>query len=106
MHAVPFWFALQSMKIKPWQIQGIRCFCNANGIESAKGSFSQGFLYLGTDALFKKLLQAFVLDVMVTLEVGADLGAVKFEIMNSNLKFENNWISIHDENDNLIESPI
>jgi hypothetical protein len=43
---------------------------------------------------------------MVTLEVGADLGAVKFEIMNSNLKFENNWISIHDENDNLIESPI
>jgi hypothetical protein len=32
MHAVPFWFALQSMKIKPWQIQSIRCFCNANGI--------------------------------------------------------------------------
>ena len=62
MDAVPFWFALQSMKIKPWQIQGIRCFCNANGIESAKGSFSQGFLYFGTDALFKKLLQAFVLE--------------------------------------------
>lgn len=45
-------------------------------------------------------------DLMLTLEVGVILGAVKVEIEKSKLKFLQNWISIHDANDNVIESTV
>ena len=85
-------------KIREW-IELLTDAVNMSGAEEHEIFFIEKEKIIGVSIPFEN-------DVMVTLEVGADLGAVKSEMMNSDLKFESNWISIHDENDNLIESPI
>ena len=62
MHAVALWLALQSMEIKTWDIQSLRCLGSVNGIESAKRPLSQGLLQFRAGALLKKLLKSFVLE--------------------------------------------